>query len=116
MKIKAGQYYRTRGGKRAFVGYIIEDTNTIYRAVGHICYQEIGEAETWAVDGTYLEGEESFNDLIAPWESPKKVYLIFFGDGTCEWRNEPSSAGDEVLDFHGELVEVVACKEIELDD
>lgn len=78
MKIKAGKYYKTRGGKKAFVLSVLEKSpfcetvNLKYPVIGLLGDRSDPNgsvAYEWALDGTCYN--HSAYDLIEEWPEPK---------------------------------------------
>lgn len=62
--IEPGKHYRTRGGRKVFIGYWKGTSNECF--VGH--FADNGSVTTWTRDGAFSPGVESGKDLIAEWE------------------------------------------------
>lgn len=75
MKLEAGKYYRTRGGKKAYVASVENpfDKFDEYPVLGLVDGDE--EAQTWDSDGSYY-GTHSMSDprdLITDWRDDATV-------------------------------------------
>ena len=64
LEIKAGGWYRTRSGGKAFVGY--EHEHGRYQWVGHI--EGDAACAAWCWDGRYSMHADNVCDLVAEWE------------------------------------------------
>lgn len=90
MRFESGKYYRTRGGKKAFVAAV---RNPFYAAgwpvVGFI---EDGErVEEWQISGYWSQPEDpNDRDLIAEWKEPVTVTqcLALWSDGTTSLHDQ----------------------------
>ncbi len=69
IQLKPNTYYKTRDGRKAFIGFQIPESNHIYPWIGYI----VGTVSvyTWAENGSYNPNLESPEDLIAEWTEPK---------------------------------------------
>ena len=72
MKIEAGKYYRTRDGNKACVagknGFAKEHHDVYW--LGSF---EDDCSKSWCIGGSYVDHEESDDDLVAEWVEPKAV-------------------------------------------
>lgn len=74
MKLEAGKYYRTRGGRKAYVAAVgcpFCGPDTCSTALGWI--EEKSLSTDWSEDGKYSPIEDRSEDLISEWVEPKKV-------------------------------------------
>lgn len=77
LTLEAGKYYRTRNGKKAFVGYVMADNpfnaaKPMYPASGWIEEEEFPQC--WNLDGSlHSADEEHKKDLVAEWVEPKRI-------------------------------------------
>jgi hypothetical protein len=76
MKIEAGKFYKTRDGRKAYVGSIDDDED--YPVNGYL----VEESDYWMADG---KGNDHCGlDLIAPWEDePQAVDKAAFRQYAC---------------------------------
>ena len=90
MQIKAGQYYHTRGGQRAFVAAVEHPFHASpYPIIGYISC-DLGGVK-WACDGRFCNSITTHqNDLIAEWKEPVTVtrWLALWSDGTISSHTE----------------------------
>lgn len=91
LKIEAGKYYKTRGGKKAYVACIVlpnpfEGPSIKDQfPVRHVIDQEVG---CWycRADGRLQPGKDDAYDLVAEWKEPevrvRKLKMVRCPDGT----------------------------------
>ena len=83
MQINAGQYYRTRGGKKAFVAAVENpfQPSSSWPMCGWIDGYQM--ASEWAIDGRHTPAGESQADLIAEWKEPvtETYWCCLWNDG-----------------------------------
>lgn len=76
LKIEAGKFYRTRGGKKAFVAYVgnpFSEGNEQEEAIGWV-EKANGYRESWCRDGKFYRHRGlSEYDLVAEWKEPKRI-------------------------------------------
>lgn len=77
MKIEVGKYYRTRDGRKAYVGYRHpEIAKTKYVLVGHVVADNRSLLTfKWLACGQWRVCGESDSDLVAEWIEPTKHYV-----------------------------------------
>lgn len=66
LKLEVGKFYKTRGGRKAFVYTITE--NAAYPCWVVLVNSSEGGTYCCTIDGQYTTNEEHNKDLIAPWE------------------------------------------------
>lgn len=82
LTLEAGKYYRTRDGKKAFVAGKNPFEDLEYPFIG-VLQSDASSSDSWAVDGRYIVGEKSNDDLVAEWVEPKRVtgWIAMLVDG-----------------------------------
>lgn len=88
LELRAGAYYRTRDGRRAFVDCLVgpnpfKEQDWRDTVIGYI--DGLGPM-SWKASGEYLGKVEDDRDLVAEWREPHKVEVVF-----CRYPN-----GDEM--------------------
>jgi hypothetical protein len=76
MEVKAGEYYRTRDGRKAYVAgeSPFSSTDTLYRVVGWIDGEQ-GSTE-WTPEGFLLLDEADKRDLVEGWRETLEVWAL----------------------------------------
>lgn len=81
LRLKAGKFYRTRGGRKAYVDSIIgpnpftKDTPD-YPCAGYIEDNGLPNAMTWTQSGKERKSRETPFDLVEEWVEPKPDTIV----------------------------------------
>ena len=84
LKLEAGKYYRTRDGRKAFVGYISpnQPDEHLSKVVGELLCGTDWSPCSWRVNGDYINDESSACNLIAEWkDTPMVVWVNVYDNG-----------------------------------
>jgi hypothetical protein len=112
MEIKAGTYWKTRDGRKAYVAAVLENplgaVGTCYPVLGYI-----GDIyASWRLDGRASREPEVPGDLIAEWREPREWTVYVCEDRV--YQSVPNPTVYPLLDeppVHGKLVARVVVRE-----
>lgn len=110
MKLEAGKYYKTRDGRKAYVGYVRED-DCQYPAVGHM---DGGGVDCWLARGGYVDkGGTHFNDLIEEWVEPRSgaLWVNIYPDGAI-FSHESRPRADQANSMTSDRGKRLACVKV----
>jgi len=77
LTLEAGKYYKTRDGRKAFVGALNQPSpfgnlKDMYPAAGYIEGED--SARSWMLNGELYNNAKAFEaDLVAEWVEPKRI-------------------------------------------
>lgn len=75
LNIEAGKYYRTRGGRKAFVAAVsLPDPSSGVRATHPVHGLIGGFSRNWTLDGHYRDSHG--DDLVAEWKEPRTCSAV----------------------------------------
>jgi len=101
MKIEVGKYYRTRAGKKAFIGYekIGEYRTFNYPMCGHIEENVDGpnDAHSWGKGGARTPDHKSSTDLISEWEDAEEIDISEWYHPAWELCNKNWFEGSNII-------------------
>ena len=94
LTLEAGKFYRTRNGRKAFVGCEnpFADGSTL-RVFGYI---EGAGIAIWRTDGCYFsDGAAASSDLVAEWVEPKRIKgWVNIDEDYCAYRYDTRKQAD----------------------
>lgn len=101
MKVEAGKFYRTRSGRKAFVGAVnthFEHLQPVVHALGWEA--DKSGASTWTAHGRVWEEGEDESDLVAEWREPIKgeAWAYVYDDGDHVFWTSKKSAEELNID------------------